>query len=272
MKRILSFLPISGLEPLIEIPDKIVKKMSTDSSQCYRLLCALRAGHLEPTLANILCGSLCHSRWLTFGEAIMLLYMSDHGFDGEMYRRFILIVKYVAQVYFQVWFDIKVKHSIVNGPHHILTLLRLVRQQSQEVRDTVTPYIQSGAWFAHPEAILVSLLASPVFKDREFAVKQILKIRGDSDLGDIRPRDRVTPFLVMEATTLIGLIDWDKDTVHEPVFSCKLTQAEIQHIVEKPMDIPYYPLHTQSTERAVKQVNCLDNLPYWTALNIGLFL
>jgi hypothetical protein len=130
MKRILSFEPISGLEPLIEIPDKIVKKMSTDSSQCYRLLCALRAGHLEPTLANILCGSLCHRHWLTFGEAIMLLYMSDHGFDGEIYRRFILIVKYVAQVYFQVWFDIKVKHSIVNGPHHILTLLRLVRQQS----------------------------------------------------------------------------------------------------------------------------------------------
>ena len=41
IKRVLSFDPIPGLEPLIEIPDEVVKKMSTDSSQCYKLLCAL---------------------------------------------------------------------------------------------------------------------------------------------------------------------------------------------------------------------------------------
>ena len=184
----------------------------------------------------------------------MLLYMSEHGLDGEVYRKFLLIVKYVTQVYFQVWFDIKVKHSIVAGPYHVLTLLRLVRQQNKEVRDIVIPYIRSGAWFAHPEAVLVSLLASPSLEDREFGVQQILKIRGDSDLGDMQVRDRVTPFLNMDATTLIGLIDWDKDTIHEPVFSCKFTQTEIKQILEVPMVIPYYPLHTQSTERAVKQV------------------
>ena len=72
--------------------------MSKDSSQCYRLLCALRACHLDPILANFRCGSLCHSRWLTFGEAIMLLYMSEHGLDGEVYRKFIIIVNNVTQV------------------------------------------------------------------------------------------------------------------------------------------------------------------------------
>ena len=55
--------------------------------------------------------------------------MSENGLDGEVYRKFILIVKYVTEVYFQVWFDIKVKHSIVTGPYHVLTLMRLVRQQ-----------------------------------------------------------------------------------------------------------------------------------------------
>ena len=130
----------------------------------------------------------------------------SYGLTGEVYGRFILILKYVTQVYFQVWFEIKVKHSIVNGPHHIITLLRLLSQQSKEVREIVTPYIQSGAWFAHPEAILVSLLASPKSADREFAVSQILKVRGDSDMGDMRRRDRVTPFLRMEATKLIEMI------------------------------------------------------------------
>ena len=254
IKRRTTFEPIPGLEPVIEIPQDIVQKMSTDSSVCYKLLGCIRAGTLDPCLVNVQCGALCHSRWLTFGEAIMLLYMSDHGLSGEVYRNFILIVKYVTQVYFPVWFDVKVKHSIVDGPYHILTLLRLVRQQSEEVREIVTPYIQTGAWFAHPEAILVSLLSSNDAADREFAVGQILQLRGDSDLGDMRKRDRVTPFLRMDATTLIGLIDWKKDTIHEPVFSCSLTKAELNQVLDAPLAIPYYPIHTQSTERAVKQV------------------
>ena len=70
----------------------------------------------------------------------------------------------------QIWFDIKVKHSFVDGPHHILTLLRLVRQQSEEVKDIVIPYVRLGAWFAHPEAILISLLSSAVSKETEFAL------------------------------------------------------------------------------------------------------
>ena len=171
--------------------------------------------------------------------------MSDHGLSGEVYRRFIFIVKYVSQVYFQVWFDVKVKHSIVDGPHHIITLLRLVRQQRKEFRELVTPYIQSGAWFAHPEAVLVSLLASPVAANRKFAVDQILKVRGDSDLGDMRKRNRVTPFLKMDATLLTGLIDWEADTVHEPVFSFSLSKAELHEVLAKPLVIPYSPLQTQ---------------------------
>ena len=136
-----------------------------------------------------------------------MLYMSDHGLTGEVYRRFILIVKYVAQVYFHIWFEIKVKHSIIEGPYHILTLLRLVRLQDKDVREIVTPYIKTGAWFAHPEAVLLSCLGSPKREDRMFGVSQILKIRGESDLGDMKPRARRTPVLNMEATTLTDLID-----------------------------------------------------------------
>ena len=64
--------------------------------------------------------------------------------------------------------------------------MRFKGSSSKEVGDIVIPYIRSGAWFAHPESVLVSLLASPSFEDREFGVQQILKIRGDSDLGDMQ--------------------------------------------------------------------------------------
>ena len=126
--------------------------------------------------------------------------------------------------------------------------------QDKDVREIVTPYIKTGAWFAHPEAVLLSCLGSPKREDRMFGVSQILKIRGESDLGDMKPRARRTPVLNMEATTLTDLIDWDKETIHEPVFSCTLNQAELKRIQDIPMSVPYYTLHTQSTERAVKQV------------------
>ena len=122
------------------------------------------------------------------------------------------------------------------------------------MKDIVIPYVRLGAWFAHPEAILISLLSSAVSEEREFAVGQILSIRGDSDLGDMSVRARVTPFLNIDATTLIGMIDWNKEKIHEPVFTCKLKKSEIQKVLDTPLEIPYYPLHSQSTERAVKQV------------------
>ena len=115
---------------------------------------------LDTTLSKVLCGPLSHSRWLTLGEAVILLHMSKHDLQGENLRKFELILKFVSQVYLPVWFEVKVKNKIVFGPHHILTILPLLRQQCSEVNEIVTLYVKSGAWFAHIEPLLLSLLAS----------------------------------------------------------------------------------------------------------------
>ena len=60
--------------------------------------------------------------------------MSDHGFTGNVLIRFHLIVKWVAQVYFHMWYEIKVKHKIVEGLEHIVKLLRMLRQQEDEIK------------------------------------------------------------------------------------------------------------------------------------------
>ena len=57
----------------------------------------------------------------------------------------------------------------------------------------------------------------------------------------------------MEATTLSTLISWELD-IHEPIFTCSLSKDEIKELLETPFPAPYYPLHTQSTERVVQQV------------------
>jgi hypothetical protein len=108
MVRNFKFEPIPALEPVIKIPEKVVLQMSTDASLCYQLLLALDSGALSPELGNRLCGTICHSRWNTTGQALMMLWMSDHGLSGEVLRRFRAIVTFVCQVYFPMFYEIKV--------------------------------------------------------------------------------------------------------------------------------------------------------------------
>ena len=164
------------------------------------------------------------------------------------------LVKFCLQMYFKLYFDIKVKHSLVDAPHHILTQIRILKKQPKQVREILTFYVRKGAWYAHHENVLISLLASSDPKDRKFAVNQILKLRGKSEYGDMGVRPRKTPKLNMSATTLTKLISWKSGQVQEPVFTCSLSKEEIRSFIRAPFIPPRYTSHTQSTERAVKQV------------------
>ena len=254
MSRKSSFEAITGREELIELPEKVVKDLSTDSSLCYQLLVALRTGELRSELANRKCGNIVHSRWLTTGQSLIMLYMSNHDLTGENLRKFNLIVNFVANVYLPMFYEIKVKHSILDGPRHILTLLRLLRSQPQKVLEIVSWYVNKGAWFAHSEAILLTMLASTNRLERELAVKKVLSIRGDEEYGNKQPRAWVKPDINFDATTLQGLIDWEDGNIHEPIFSCHLSRQKIKDIADHQLKVDNYPIHTQSTERAVKLV------------------
>ena len=121
------------------------------------------------------------------------------------------------------------------------------------MQDIVLPTLQRSSWNSHSESVLQTLLCSSEKDERYFAVQQILKIRGKNKLGDLRPRSRKNPELNIEATTLKDMINWKGSK--EPVFTCRLTKQEINSFKETPMVVPYFCLHTQGIERAVKEVS-----------------
>ena len=106
--------------------------------------------------------------------------------------------------------------------------MRILKNQPKKVKDAVTFYVRTGAWYAHPECLLISLLASNTMSDREFAIKQIMKLWGNSEFGDNSLRPRITPKLNLSATSLTKLITWKPGQVQEPSFTCSLSKAEIQ--------------------------------------------
>ena len=249
-----SFKEMPGGEPLIMIPENVLETMSTDQKLCYRLVQAVKAGDLPPPLQEMQCGPLCHARWLTTGQRIILLWTRKHGLTGSDLKVLEMLVKFCLEYYFKLYFDSKVNHLIVDAPYHILTSLRILRSQPKKVRDAVTFYIRKGAWYSHPECLLLSLLASSDPKDREFGVNQILKLRGQNEFGDNSVRPRVAPKLNLLATTLTNLINWKPGVVEEPSFTCSFSTAEIKSFLVTPFTPPAFSCHTQSTERVVKLV------------------
>ena len=249
-----NFKAIPELEELIEIPQNVVESMSHDSKQCYILAKAIKTGHLPQNMQYMKCGTLNHARWTTGGERILFLWtrIRDFSEDNELVLE--LLVRFVAGFYFKLFFDIRVKSTIVDGPYHILTILRLLRTQNHQVKNVITPYIQSEAWFSHSENVLLSLLASASTDDRKFAVDKILQLRGDNDMGDSSARPRRIPKLIFSAETLQDLIEWKTGEVFEPVITAKMTKNEIRMLLDVPLDVPPFKNHTQATERCVKLV------------------
>lgn len=248
------FKPITIGSPLIELDEDIIADLSTDQKYGYRMVNAIRAGTVPVDLANLDIGPVNHSRWLTTANRFLRLYVCKHGFTGKNLSNLKLIVEFIIGVYYPMWFNAKVKHSFIHGPRHVLKQLELVRIQNKKVRAIVSPHVARSAWYSHSEAVLQTLIASDLKEEREFAVEIIIKLREGSDTGDLSIRSRVHgEAFNPEAKKLTELCSWETN-VFEPVLTCPLTLKDIKGFIEKPMVVPYRPVHGQSMERAVKEV------------------
>ena len=176
-------------------------------------------------------GPVNHSRWLTTANRLLRLWVSKHGLRGRCAKNLKLIVEFIVGVYYPCWFNVKVNHSWIEGPRHVVFQLNCLKSQKQEVIDLVMPTVRRSAWYAHSEAILQTQLCSEDQEERTEAVGRILTIRGqgneDTQIGDCSVRFRRTPNINPQATNLSELIDWSVD-VFEPPLTCSLTRTELK--------------------------------------------
>ena len=110
-----------------EIPPEILQKLCTDQKNCYKLISPVKEGNLPAELAKILCGELSTARWNTTGEALILLWMSDHGLTGEQLRILEVLVRFTIDVYFKMYYDIKVLDV---EPQHISDYSKTINHTS----------------------------------------------------------------------------------------------------------------------------------------------
>ena len=237
---------------LIELPEEVLHDLSTDQNLLYKRCKAVKSGVLPKDVALRKSGPIVHSRWLTTAETFLEMWQKNHGLEGELLERLRTIVTFIVSEYCPMWFKIKAKYSWLEGPCHILYELSLFRLQPEHVQEILLPTLQRSAWNSHSESVLQTMICSSDREDRKFAVNKILKIRGKEEFGNMKPRAHKLPKLNIKAEKLHDLIDWK--AAKEPVFTCSLTKKKVKDCIQMPLKVPYFPLHTQGIECAIKQV------------------
>lgn len=161
-----------------------------------------------------------------------------------------------------------------------------MRNLTATEKDIAKKAIQRNAFPAHPENLLLCMLADENSTIRRKAVTIVQKIRiqaasngcstddsdedekivvgysetEESDTDEVMAVDEsirlfAVPKLKFQAKTYDNMINWKAETLTEPPLTLKLTNDEILNIIDKPLDAKNYPCHSQSVERMVKVVS-----------------
>ena len=253
------FKELNNGSDLIELPDEVVKDLSADQKYGYEICVAIKSGIVPDRLANLEIGPVNHSRWNTTASRFCRLYVSKHGFKGNVAKNLKLIVEYIVGVYYPIWFSYKVKNHWINGAHICLKQLQLTLKQNKKVITTVFPYMESSAWWANPEMLLQTLLCSNDPVDRKIME---LRARAVEDMEENKVRTRYKVSLNNKASCLRDLIIWKEDEINEPILTLELTEEEIREFEDAPMVVPDIPVHGQSMERCVKEVTAAAEAVY----------
>ena len=96
----------------------------------------------------------------------------------------------------------------------------------------------------------------------DFGVNKILQIRGNNELGNTAVKKRISPKINLDTTNLQELISWNVKDCYEPMFTCNLSKADICKLIENPLKIPKFSIHTQATECCVKSVTEASAIVY----------
>ena len=154
-----------------------------------------------------------------------------------------------------MWFACKQHVRITEGPKHLHNQTKLLKVVKEPVLSIAKKNVAQNAYWAHPEVLLVAMLADNSKSIRTKAVEKILSLRGDSDFGDDQPRLYEVPQLKFNANCYTDMIDWKQEKIYEPVLTVKMSKEELLALKDSPLNLPRYPSNTQSVERLVKQTS-----------------
>ena len=148
-------------------------ELSKDQQYLLSMSHAVMEGHVPEDLANQAPGPLSMARWITLASRFLRKYVSTPNPS----KTFDEIIDSLMLFYGPSWFFIKTHPTCVDGPRNFFYMVKNSRKLGLRVQKIIQKTLQRNAYFAHPEAILLSMLEDSNQDVRAQAVNTILTIR-----------------------------------------------------------------------------------------------
>ena len=252
------FKPVTAGPGLGEITDDVFRDLSSDQKYLRLAVTAVMTGVIPDQLKSLKCGPVCHSRWLTLCSTITVMYMKVNGLRGNAKKNLEDFVFFIVTKNAPMWFSIKSKPDLIDGPRHYFKQVQLIRILPKQVQDIVKENISRSAYHAHPENVLLTMLTDERQEVRTKAVEHITKLRMDSDnpdKGDISVRKFVVPDINYECEDYTEMIDFDKEVIYEPNLTADLTLEDLDKIKLEKLSVKKFSNNNQGVERLLKQTS-----------------
>ena len=176
--------------------------LSTDQKYLHDICNAVRSGRCSDDLSKRGPGKMSHARWLTTANRVLRLYVATLNPTAELKQ----LSEFVIKVYARVWFCIKTKPSCKYGGVHVWQMIQFSRYLTDPLKQVIDPVIQRNAYFAHPENLLLCIIADERTHMRELGLKRILKAKQDKAKSSVRYFK--VPTLTFDSSDCIELFNW----------------------------------------------------------------
>ena len=256
-EKVVAFPRVKGKLP--DISEEQLKDTSRDQRLLYQLASALQSGNVPDKVACATIGPIMHARWLTLACRILRKGLSTK----KPSKKLSTLLSFLMNFYVPAWFRIKFSPHCQSGALHFAYLVELAQGLKSGTREIVQKVLCDNPYFAHPENVVIALLADQNEELRRKGVLYILKAREEFD-EDSHPRQFLKPQINLNAKSYDQLIDWEQVQSTEPPLTMKMCKEELLKGLEEPIRLPDYPCHTQSVERTVPVVteSCLQKVGY----------
>ena len=162
------------LQIIYIIPSDSFQEFNSDHQIFIHLILCVITGKTDIRWFSMRIGPLVHSWFTTTQTQCLRVYISDPSPSFGLTR----IIHYLVFVWAEVFLTSRHQHNLSFGPRLLLLETILVRAHlTYPERTVVHKALCTNGQFAHPEAVLISLLSSPLPEERARGVRTILAIR-----------------------------------------------------------------------------------------------
>ena len=224
---------------------------------CHSIHC----GNVSDQLAKRSPGKMFHARWLTKANRILRLYVSLSD-PSENIKDLVTII---LRVYAPAWFWIKSHPNVCEGAINFWYITKLLRDDDvkEQHKEIMKKVLKNNSYFAHPENVLLSMLADSRKQCREKAIQQVTEARQVTS-DEVR-EFQLPQTLNLEAEDYVNMVNWESEPITSPQILRNVTnQDHLQLLMVHSQWI--ISCHSQGKERAVNlvtqaaqsRVNCVN--------------